>query len=188
MEQHSFLTGNLLLLAPLFESHQLTNRHSVNCHKFNRNRHYNMEPGLTASDNTSDLTRSPISAFVSCPNWTSAPKNLRIFSSLLESLLELLLLVVVFVVRESGVAGGGGVIEPELPFLTGELLQPFRLVRCCCGDLGVTTRAPSGESGVLHCSLFPGIERGKKKHANIITSSLLCCHSQHTHVFYFVCC
>lgn len=143
-----------------------------------------MDPGLTASDNTSDLTRSPISAFVSCPNCTRAPKNLRIFSSLLESLLELLLFVVVFVVSESGVAGGGGVIEPELPFLTGELLHPFRLVRCCCGDRGVTTRAPSGESGVLHCSLFPGIERGTKKTRkyNYFVSFMLS-QPTHTHVF-----
>lgn len=57
------------------------------------------------------------------------------------------------VLSDAGVAGGGGVIEPELPFLIGEL-QPFLLVRCCCGDLGVTTRAPSGESGVAHCSLL----------------------------------
>lgn len=83
--------------------------------------------------------------------------------------------MVVVVVSEIGVAGGGGVIEPELPFLTGEL-HPFRLVRCCCGDRGVTTRAPSGESGVRHCSLLPTIDEIKKKDANIITWSLLCCH------------
>lgn len=92
-----------------------------------------------------------------------------------------MLVVVVVVVRDRGVAGGGGVIEPELPFLTGEL-HPFRLVRCCCGDRGVTTRAPSGESGVRHCSLlFPA-----KKHIYnyfvpfMLSQTLICLFVSHS--------
>lgn len=72
---------------------------------------------------------------------------------------------------EAGVAGGGGVIEPALPFLTGGDVQPFRLVRCC-GDLGVTTRAPSGESGVRHCSL-PAEKRAKADEKKIENELLL---------------
>lgn len=88
--------------------------------------------------------------------------------------------MVVVVVSEIGVAGGGGVIEPELPFLTGEL-QPFRLVRCCCGDRGVTTRAPSGESGVRHCSLLPTIDKIKKRKYNYLVLFMLSLTFTHRH-------
>lgn len=103
----------------------------------------------------------------------------RRLASLPELLLLLLLLFVVVVVRDTGVAGGGGVIEPELPFLTGEL-HPFRLVRCCCGDRGVTTRAPSGESGVLHCSLFPKKNMKQKREKIILRLFVFFCCQGHT--------
>jgi hypothetical protein len=41
----------------------------------------NIPHKLTVNDNTSDLSLSPTSAFVSCPNCTNAPKNLLTFNS-----------------------------------------------------------------------------------------------------------
>lgn len=106
---------------------------------------------LTAIDSTRDRILSPTSGLVSWPNCTKAPRNLRIFVSFPDSD-EKWFPVDVF--SDAGVASGGGVIDPELLFFVGEL-QPLRLR--CCGDLGVTTLAPSGESGVRHWS-FPKIK------------------------------
>ena len=71
----------------------------------------------------------------------------------------------------AGVIDGGGVSDP---FTMGDVL-PLRfmavtrggtkLLWWICGligDLGATTRAPSGESGVRHCSLP---ERKKRENA-----------------------
>lgn len=118
---------------------------------------------LTAKDKTSVRSRSPTSELVSCPNCTRAPKNRLIFSRRWLSWAD-----DEFASKAEAAVGvtvgGGGV-----PLAVGEeLLWRFTLellvlaagimvlmVWCgdIAGDLGAMTRAPSGESGVLHCSL-----------------------------------
>lgn len=158
-----------------FETLQLTTHRSV---EENKKLLISVDPynsrlnELTASDKTKDLRRSPMSAFVSWPNWTRAPRNLRIFNKRWLSCPDEL-----FANRaetDEGVTVGGGV-----PLAVGdELLCRFTLELLVfdagiivltgwmwwgdIGDLGAITRAPSGESGVLHCSLPARLIEDKK--------------------------
>lgn len=115
---------------------------------------------LTAIDMTSDLNLSPISAFVSCPNWINAPRKRRIFTNFWLSWADNELASNADVAVGVTV-GGGVVVGDELPCLFKLELRlgtDIIVVSGCiwCGDIGdrgATTLAPSGESGV-HCS-FP---------------------------------
>lgn len=113
---------------------------------------------ITANANTNDRSRSPTSALLSWPNCTSAPRNRLIFKSRWLSCAN----------AEFGripatevCIDGGGVplsvgdillcrLTLELLRSLGGIIELIELMWCGdIGDLGATTRAPSGESGVL---------------------------------------
>lgn len=112
---------------------------------------------LTANDKTSERRRSPTSGFVSCPNCTKAPRNLLIFNRRWLSCTDDVVLARMAVVEDGGgvsLLGGDELLwrlTLELRFVVAGIIGWIWWGEM--GERGATTRAPSGESGVWHCSL-----------------------------------